>query len=44
MEKEVSDACLAQLIRAADLQSNDSGSNPSLVGYVSFSTESFQIL
>ena len=39
----MSDACVAQLIRADDRQSKDQGSNPGTVKGVSFSTERFQI-
>ena len=39
----MSDACVAQLIRAVDRQSKDPGSNPGTIESVSFSTERFQI-
>ena len=44
MEQEMSDACVAQLVRAVDRQSKDPGSNPGRVESVSFFTEKFQIL
>ena len=40
----MSDTCVAQLVRAVDRQSKDSGLNPGTVEGVSFSTERFQIL
>ena len=43
-EKEMLDACVAQLVRALDQQSKDPGSNPRTVNNVSFSIERFQIL
>ena len=42
--KEMSDACIAQLVRAVDRQSKDPGSNPGTIKSVSFSTERFQIV
>ena len=39
----MSDACVAQFMRAVD-QQKDPGSNPVTVESVSFSTERFQIL
>ena len=44
MKKEMSDACVAQMVRAVDRQLKDPGSNPSTVDSVSFSTEIFLIL
>ena len=38
------DACVAQLVRAVDRQSNDPGSNPDTVERVSFSTDEFLII
>ena len=40
-EKGMSDACVAQLVRAVDRQSKDLGSNPGTVKSVFFSTERF---
>ena len=40
----MSDACVAQLVRAVDQQSKDPGSNPGIVESVFISTEIFQIL
>ena len=37
----MSDACVAQLVRAVDRQSKDPGSNPGTVERVSLSTERF---
>ena len=44
VEKEMSDACVAQLVRAVDRQLKDPGSNHGTVESVCFSTERFQIL
>ena len=45
MEKGMSDACVAQLVRAVGRQSKDDlGSNPGTVKSVSFSTERFGII
>ena len=44
MEKEMSDARVAQLVRAVDLQLKNSGSNPRTVECVSFFIERFQNL
>ena len=40
----MSDACVAQLVRAVDRQSKDPGSNPGIVKSVSFPAQRFQIL
>ena len=44
MVKGISDACVAQLVRAVDWQSKDPGSNPGIVESASFSTERFKII
>ena len=44
VEKEISDASVAQLVRAVDWQLKDPGSNPGTVASVSFSKKRFQIL
>ena len=41
VEKEMSDACVARLVRAVDRQSKDLGSNPGTVESVSFSAGRF---
>ena len=43
MEKEMSDACVAQLVRTVHRHSKDLGLNPNAVKSVFFSTERFQI-
>ena len=43
MEKEMLDACVAQLVRAVVRQSKDPGSNPGTVENVCFFTERFLI-
>ena len=43
-ERDVGCLCIAQLVKAADPQSKDAGSNPGTVESVSFFTESFQII
>ena len=45
MEKEMSDACMAQLVREVERRSKDLGSNPGTFESVFFLfTERFQIL
>ena len=44
VEKEMSDACEARLVRAVYRKLEDPGLNPGTVESVSFSTEIFRIL